>query len=206
MTEGQWHREKGAYLLRARWLRGSNLCATVESVPSGWRWQVAPVIKGTAYAVGIESVKASAMRKAEQACVAITRPLGLDPAGVASYWSRRLGSALLPPDRCWACNKGSITRSHVRPRVRGGNSTPDNVMLFCRRCHDMVEGRPPLAHAMMVVLGPMWLEGVPPMPVELRTGQEARWSRGVWRGIQRAREGAIANRLVAGVPETMQLG
>ncbi|NUQ76099.1 MAG: HNH endonuclease [Polyangiaceae bacterium] len=62
---------------------------------------------------------------------------------IVEYWSRHESESGLGVDwseahkRCWRCGYQSkrLQRCHIIPASRGGPTTPENLVLLCRRCH-----------------------------------------------------------------------
>lgn len=61
---------------------------------------------------------------------------------IVSYWESRVYEGELSVDwseaheRCWCCaHKTNLQRCHIIPHSRGGEDTPSNFVLLCKRCH-----------------------------------------------------------------------
>ena len=58
------------------------------------------------------------------------------------YWSRRIDECGLSVDwseantRCWRCGcEKNLERCHIIPDALGGEDSPHNIVLLCKRCH-----------------------------------------------------------------------
>lgn len=63
-------------------------------------------------------------------------------AEIVDYWSNKVYEGNLSVDwseaheRCWRCaHKTRLERCHIIPHARGGDDTPSNLVLLCKRCH-----------------------------------------------------------------------
>lgn len=61
---------------------------------------------------------------------------------IVDYWSVRVDEMFLSVDwaeaheRCWRCaRKTRLERCHIIPHSRGGEDTPSNFVLLCKKCH-----------------------------------------------------------------------
>jgi hypothetical protein len=61
---------------------------------------------------------------------------------IVKYWEIRIDESHLSIDfaeaaeRCWRCAyKSKLHRCHIIPDSLGGEDTPSNLILLCRRCH-----------------------------------------------------------------------
>lgn len=60
----------------------------------------------------------------------------------AEYWSQRIDETELSVDwseaetHCWRCGcERHLQRCHIIPDALGGEDTPGNIVLLCKRCH-----------------------------------------------------------------------
>ncbi len=61
---------------------------------------------------------------------------------IVEYWGSRIDETELSIDfsdaeaRCWRCTyESKLHRCHIIPDSLGGEDTPSNLVLLCRRCH-----------------------------------------------------------------------
>ncbi|MGT2932943.1 HNH endonuclease [Streptococcus catagoni] len=61
---------------------------------------------------------------------------------IVDYWSLRIDESNLSVDwseaseRCWRCaHKTKLQRCHIIPHASGGEDSPSNLVLLCKRCH-----------------------------------------------------------------------
>lgn len=70
------------------------------------------------------------------------KPIKTTIREIVEYWESRIDETELSIDfaeteeRCWRCAyKSELYRCHVIPDSLGGEDTPSNLVLLCRRCH-----------------------------------------------------------------------
>ncbi len=61
---------------------------------------------------------------------------------IVDYWMEHADESGLSVDfseaeqRCWRCGcERGLERCHIVPASRGGEDTPSNFVLLCKRCH-----------------------------------------------------------------------
>lgn len=61
---------------------------------------------------------------------------------IVDYWAKHTGECGLSVDfaeaheRCWRCGcQRSLERCHIVPASLGGEDTPSNFVILCKRCH-----------------------------------------------------------------------
>jgi hypothetical protein len=70
------------------------------------------------------------------------KPIKTTAQEIVEYWGSRIDESELSIDfaeageRCWRCAyKSKLHKCHVIPDSLGGEDTPSNLVLLCRRCH-----------------------------------------------------------------------
>jgi hypothetical protein len=70
------------------------------------------------------------------------QPITTKIEDIVNYWSTRIDESDLSTDaaemheHCWRCGcKRNLERCHIIPASRGGEDTPSNLVLLCKRCH-----------------------------------------------------------------------
>ncbi len=70
------------------------------------------------------------------------KPIKTTSKEIVEYWDSRIDETELSIDfaeaeeRCWRCAyKSKLHRCHIIPDSLGGEDTPSNLVLLCRRCH-----------------------------------------------------------------------
>ena len=61
---------------------------------------------------------------------------------IVDYWAKHTGECGLSVDfaeaheQCWRCDcQRSLERCHIVPTSLGGEDTPSNFVILCKRCH-----------------------------------------------------------------------
>lgn len=70
------------------------------------------------------------------------KPIKTTAVEIIDYWSHRVYEGDLSVDwseaheRCWRCaHKTKLERCHIIPHASGGEDSPSNLVLLCKRCH-----------------------------------------------------------------------
>jgi hypothetical protein len=70
------------------------------------------------------------------------KPITTTSNNIVEFWTSRIDESELSIDfadaneRCWRCGyKSKLHRCHIIPDSLGGEDSPSNLVLLCRRCH-----------------------------------------------------------------------